>query len=73
METRRHNGFGVDLTGEPASLDKAMKALNESHVMSEVLSALSMVVDETSAYDTVLSDECAERAKVALENWEAMQ
>jgi len=28
IETRRHNEFGVDLTGTPENLDKAMAALN---------------------------------------------
>lgn len=27
-ETRRHNGFGVDLTGSPENLDRAMVAIN---------------------------------------------
>ena len=27
-ETRRHNGFGVDLTGQPDRLDAAVAALN---------------------------------------------
>lgn len=28
METRRHNEYGVDLTGTPENLNRAMRALN---------------------------------------------
>ena len=28
METRRHNIYGVDVTGRPENLDKAFEALN---------------------------------------------
>ena len=45
-ETRRHNGFGVDLSGGPANLDMAMIALN---LYPRLLDAAKRLVEAKAA------------------------
>jgi hypothetical protein len=45
-ETRRHNGYGVDLTGGPANLDMAFLALNNHERLVTALRGLVAFVDD---------------------------
>jgi hypothetical protein len=60
-ETRRHNPFGVDLTGRPERLDAALAALNAyESLLAAARAAEEAIADEVQAY---LDHDMAERAE----------
>jgi hypothetical protein len=66
-ERRRHNGYGVDLIGGPASLDMAFIALNTFEDLLGAATAAEEVIDaEVQAYLERGMNASAEKWKPAL-------